>query len=448
MLRDVKTRHSSRRYRRSFPLTKSSLLLLGGAVLVVALLIGLSIPGKDIVASPTPSLPETPPVPLALAPVPPPKLESARRIELGTVRSGDTMSTILEEDWGAAQVYALSQKSKDIFPFSDLKAGRSWEKAYEKELLVEFTYEISPYERLIISAQGEGDFRIERRALQFENRITRVSGRIQSSVFDAVLATGEAAELAVRMADIFGWDIDFCRDIQPGDTFQVVVEKKYHDNAFIGYGDVLAIEFVNGGRRFQSFRFENTEGDICYFNENGQAMRKMFLKAPLSFTRISSGFTHSRLHPVLKVRRPHLGVDYAAPKGTPVWTVGDGVVVKKSYNQAAGNFIRIRHNATYETQYNHLSRFAKGLAVGKRYQQGQVIGYVGSTGYATGPHLDYRILKDGQCINPKSLVFPSSDPVPAKRMAEFRSLIDPYRQAFAGQSVDGVHAVVENIESD
>ncbi|MFW5837619.1 MAG: M23 family metallopeptidase, partial [Desulfovibrionaceae bacterium] len=251
----------------------------------------------------------------------------------------------------------------------------------------------------------------------------------ESSLIQATVAAGEEESLALELADIFAWDVDFCRDLRPGDAFTCLVQKRYRQGTLVGYGPILAAAFVNQGTVFEGFRFPDEDDQPSYFDAKGKSLRKVFLKAPLSFRRISSGFSHRRFHPILKYYRPHTGVDYAAPRGTPVWSVGDGVVVKRGWSKAAGNYIRVRHSSVYTTQYCHLSRFARGAGKGAKVAQGQVIGYVGSTGYATGPHLDFRMYYRGKPIDPRKVKAPSCDPVPSERMEEFNSRVYALRAA-------------------
>jgi murein DD-endopeptidase MepM/ murein hydrolase activator NlpD len=198
------------------------------------------------------------------------------------------------------------------------------------------------------------------------------------------------------------------------------VEKRFRKGNPAGYGHILALDFHNRDRTFKAFRYTDADGRTSYFDERGQSMRKAFLKAPLSFTRISSGYSNRRFHPILKRWRPHHGIDYAAPTGTPIRTIGDGVVTAKAYDKAAGRYVKIRHPRGYETVYNHMSRFGKSIRTGKQVKQGEVIGYVGTTGYATGPHLDFRVKRHGSYVNPLNMKSPPTNPVPAQEMARFR----------------------------
>ncbi len=248
----------------------------------------------------------------------------------------------------------------------------------------------------------------------------RVRGRIDSSLFEAVTSTGESDVLAMNLADIFAWDIDFILDIREGDSFQALVEKRYREGKPAGYGRILAAEFTNQGTTFQAFLYQDGDRRPDYFDADGQSLRKAFLKAPLSFSRISSGFTMRRYHPITKTWKAHPAIDYAAPRGTPIKSVGDGTIIKKGYTRGNGNYVKIRHNSSYETLYLHMKGFAKGIAKGKRVAQGQTIGYVGSTGLATGPHLCFRMYKNGAPVNPHRVKAPSANPVSKESLADFK----------------------------
>ncbi|HWR99322.1 MAG TPA: peptidoglycan DD-metalloendopeptidase family protein, partial [Prolixibacteraceae bacterium] len=229
--------------------------------------------------------------------------------------------------------------------------------------------------------------------------------------------------LAIHLSDLFAWTIDFFA-IQKGDHFTVLYNQDYVKGEKIGIGVIHAAIFNSSGQDFYAIHFEQEDGQT-YFDEHGRSIRKEFLKAPLKFSRISSRFSGARMHPVLRIVRPHLGVDYAAATGTPVYTIGDGVVITKAYQAGGGgNFIKIKHNSVYTTTYMHLSKFAKGIQAGTRVRQGDLIGYVGSTGLASGPHLDFRVFMNGFPIDPLKLKSPPADPVTEKNMPDFLSLRD------------------------
>jgi murein DD-endopeptidase MepM/ murein hydrolase activator NlpD len=247
-----------------------------------------------------------------------------------------------------------------------------------------------------------------------------VRGTIESSLFEAVTSTGESEVLAMNLADIFAWDIDFILDIRQGDSFQALVEKRYREGQPAGYGRILAAEFTNQGTTFQAFLYQDGDRRADYYDSEGQSLRKAFLKAPLSFSRISSGFTTRRFHPITKTWKAHPAIDYAAPTGTPIKSVGDGVIIKKGYTSGNGNYIKIRHNSSYETMYLHMKGFAKNISQGKRVAQGQTIGYVGSTGLATGPHLCFRMFKNGSPVNPARVKAAAAQPIDKANRANFK----------------------------
>lgn len=234
---------------------------------------------------------------------------------------------------------------------------------------------------------------------------TVVSGTIEGSLFETINRIGESDELAISFADIYQWEVDFFKEVDPGDSFSIVVEKRFAKGMFVGYGKILAADFYNRGKLIRAIYYNN--GKVSgYFTPDGKHLKKGFLRAPLKFGRVSSRFTSSRLHPVLGRYLPHYGVDYAAPTGTPIHATGSGVIVQMGFQGGAGNFVKIKHANNVTTTYMHMSKFRAGLKVGSRVSQGEVIGYVGSTGYATGPHVDYRIQVGSKYVNPLKFVAP------------------------------------------
>jgi murein DD-endopeptidase MepM/ murein hydrolase activator NlpD len=238
---------------------------------------------------------------------------------------------------------------------------------------------------------------------------------------------GEKAQLAASLADVFAWEINFIRDLRVGDNFTLLVEKRYRKGEFKDYGRILAAYFTNQGVVYEAFLFTDNAGQSHYFNGKGESLRRAFLKAPLAYDRISSGYTSRRLHPVLLDWRTHPAIDYAAPVGTPVKCVGKGVVIYTGYDKASGNIVKISHMNKYETSYLHLSAFAKGLRKGSAVAQGQVIGFVGQTGYATGPHLDFRMKKNGGYVNPLKEISPRSNPVNSAEKTHFAAIQETCR---------------------
>jgi murein DD-endopeptidase MepM/ murein hydrolase activator NlpD len=335
----------------------------------------------------------------------------------GEVRPGQTMAGILGRHAEPAKIAALADP--EDFSFSDLRTGQPYRLTLRDRELVSFEYDISETETLVIDdAEGELAARVESK--QCEVRPALIAATVTTTLSEAVAAAGGNLATALALADIFASDMDFSRDVQQGDTVRAVVEERYVEGRFAGLGRVLAARYASGDKVLEGYGILGDKGRLEYYDAEGAPRRKAFLRAPLSFLRVTSGFTSSRLHPILKVRKAHYGVDYAAPTGTPVWTVGDGVVIERGRNHAAGNYLTVRHGKTYVTRYNHLSRFAKGIAQGSRVVQGQVIGYVGATGYATGPHLDFRMYANGRPVNALTNDAAEADPLPRARLAEFR----------------------------
>jgi murein DD-endopeptidase MepM/ murein hydrolase activator NlpD len=250
----------------------------------------------------------------------------------------------------------------------------------------------------------------------------KVSGEITSSLWNAFVDKDEDPMLANELSEIYAWSIDFF-GIQKGDKFTIVYDELMVDTERVGIGTIYTAKFTNSGKDFYAFRFLQ-DSVYTYFDENGNSLRKTFLKAPLKYSRISSHFSNRRFHPVLKIYRAHHGVDYAAPTGTPVHSIGDGKVIKKGWDNGGGNFIKIKHNSVYTTTYMHLSKFASGIKIGDFVTQGQVVGYVGSTGLATGPHLDFRVYKNGHAINPLKLEAPPAEPVKKENIEAFNKVKD------------------------
>jgi murein DD-endopeptidase MepM/ murein hydrolase activator NlpD len=357
--------------------------------------------------------PEAPEVPK-----PPPIPEIRKEIIRGTIAQGDTVSALLGDFFSAAEIHALNSQCKPIFALNRLSAGQQYRLCLSDDAFERFEYDIDRSEQLIISRETE-EFSIKKVPIPYTTEVVRVRGTIDSSLFEAVTSTGESDVLAMNLADIFAWDIDFILDIRQGDSFQALVEKRYREGQPAGYGRILAAEFTNHGSTFQAFLYKDGDRRADYYDADGQSLRKAFLKAPLSFSRISSGFTTRRFHPITKTWKAHPAIDYAAPTGTPIKSVGDGVIIRKGYTKGNGNYVKIRHNSSYETIYLHMKGFAKNISKGKRVAQGQRIGYVGSTGLATGPHLCFRMYKNGAPVNPQRVKAPAVQPVDKDNRQDF-----------------------------
>ena len=335
-----------------------------------------------------------------------------------SVNRGDTVSKILETWLSSAEIHELSGSCKSVYPLNRIRQGQPYTVHTQDGELTRFEYEIDGESKLVVTRGDEG-FAAEREEIEYNIVLHRVDGVIASNLFSAMSESGESAQLAMALADVFAWEINFIRDVRVDDSFTLLVEKRYRDGEFKGYGRLLAAYFTNQGSKYEAFLFTDEAGHSLYYNAEGDSLRRAFLKAPLAFNRISSGFSHRRLHPVLKDWRAHPAIDYAAPTGTPVKSVGRGVVTFKGFNKGAGNYVAIKHMNGYETMYLHLSRFASGVQKGTQVKQGQVIGYVGQTGYATGPHLDFRMKRNGTYVNPLRELTPRDQPVNKEEMPRF-----------------------------
>ena len=266
------------------------------------------------------------------------------------------------------------------------------------------------------SSEGIQVVRVER---PLTSEVLRFEGTVESSLFGAMASAGGDPELAVRVAQIYQWDIDFLRDIRKGDSFIVVADRQTVGGEFYGWGTVFATRFINDGRTLDAVVYPDDAGRLGYYDLEGQPLRKQFLRSPLKFSRVTSRFSMNRFHPVLRRRMPHYGVDYGAPAGTPAHVTADGTVKFAGRKGGGGNMVTVRHANGYETSYLHLSRFGKGIRRGARVIQGQVIGYVGSTGLSTGPHLDYRVTLNGKWVNPLTISSPAVKPLSKERLQRY-----------------------------
>jgi murein DD-endopeptidase MepM/ murein hydrolase activator NlpD len=319
----------------------------------------------------------------------------------------------------AGQVTAAAQRAfnlRQLRAGNTLVVGRSVEGA-----LREINYKIDPDRMLHIVPATDG-FSAEVKDIPSHTETIVVSGRLEDSLFNAVEDAGESAEVAMRLAQIFGYDLDFYTDPRKGDTFHIVLEKKkYANGETAGYGRILAAEYNNGNKKYQALLFHDDQGHPAYYTGDGKSLQKAFLRSPLKFAApVTSHFSKSRYHPILKISRPHLGTDYGAPTGTPVQTIGAGRVEFAGRKGGDGNMVKIAHSQGYETMYLHLSRIF--VHVGEHVEIGKTIGLVGMTGLATGPHLDFRISQKGQFLNFEKLGLPPSEPVSKKNWSEFVSL--------------------------
>ncbi len=393
----------------------ATLILLAG----ISLLLLSSGPSPELEARETPVVVKEPMAPV-IPRLPDPVIEEIKNL----VPSGASITTLLGMHLNTQEIFNLNKQSGAIFPFTSISAGQPYRIVTVDGEFNSFIYEIDAEEQLVISREGE-TLLMERKDIIYEVKTELIQGTIKSSLFNAISEINEDPELAYALADIFGWDINFILDLRVDDTFLALVEKRFREGQPAGYGDVLAAEFVNQKQIFKAVRFKEGDQKVSYYNEKGENLRKAFLKAPLSFTRISSGYTMRRLHPITKVWKAHPAIDYAAPIGTPVKTVGDGTISRKGYGKGNGNYLEVRHSNGYSTMYLHLKSFSRGIKKGKRVTQGQVIGYVGSTGMSTGPHLDFRMRRHGKPVNPLKLKAPPAKSLAQEHLPEFQRLSAP-----------------------
>jgi murein DD-endopeptidase MepM/ murein hydrolase activator NlpD len=267
---------------------------------------------------------------------------------------------------------------------------------------------------------------VEKQPLRTASYRCIVKGTLNSSLSQDMFELGVGDALVAKLADIFAWDINFFIDPRKGDRFEVVFEKLYREGRFVAYGDILAAKYENRGTAKWAIAFDGGEGNRCYYGLDGTSVQKQFLKAPLRYRRVSSGYSLHRRHPILGIIRPHLGIDYAAPQGTPVYAAADGKVTFVGREGGFGNLVRIAHGGAYETSYGHLNNFAKGLHRNSRVAQGELVGTVGATGLATGPHLDYRMKRNGAFIDPQAVKLPAKKGVEPRDMGRFEAVKQTY----------------------
>ena len=351
------------------------------------------------------------------------------RIDTCKVKEGETLGGIMNR-LGAtrAQITGITLMPRSEFDVRTIRPGKTYYALYQTdtagvEMLQYYIYLPSIREAVVLHLTDSMHVERYEKEVTHMNRAAEVV--IESSLWNAMAGNGLPTELALELSDIYAWTIDFF-GLQKGDSIRVYYDEQYVDTTRIGIGRIYAAQFYHARKWQEAYWFE--EGKIGnYFDEEGNSLRKTFLKAPLNYKRISSGFTYARKHPIHKVVRPHTGVDYAAPMGTPVVSIGDGVVTMKEYKGGGGHTVKIKHNSTYTTAYLHLSKYAKGLAVGKHVKQGEVIGYVGSSGSSTGPHLDFRVWKNGSPIDPLKMQSPPAEPIPAQYKDTFATVVNTYR---------------------
>lgn len=349
----------------------------------------------------------------------------------GRVKAGETLSVVLLR---AGIEYRLAEQIllglKGVMDFRKCKPGDEFIISVSRNTgdLISFEYSSSPLDTYVMERDGDGRFIAYKEEYEIEKRVEFIRGRIQNSLYETMERIGEDPELSIIMAnEVFAWDIDFYTEVMPDDEFGVVVEKYYSGDYFVKYGKILAATY-NGKSTGKKEAFYFAVGKRgSYYNSKGVASRRVFLRSPLKYGKISSGFG-KRFHPIYKKIKMHHGVDYAAPLGTPVWAVADGVVSYASTRGGYGKLVILKHRGGLETRYGHLSRFAAGIKVGTPVEQGRVIGYVGSTGVSTGPHLHFEMRLNGKVINPLKKVSPPVEPLDRKYLREFEQIVAKYKR--------------------
>ena len=348
------------------------------------------------------------------------------RVQYGIVQPRQNLGSILgEHGVSTGTVHHLGEKARGVFDVRRIRSGQAYALFFSKHDSLApprfFVYEEDPKSYIVFDLRG--DLAVSRGQNPAEWRTQTVKGQVESSLWVAMQRCEASPQLAIVLSHIFGWTIDFF-GLQKQDEFRVIYEQEFVDGKALDNFHILAASFRASDSTYYAIPFVQ-DGEELYYNERGNSLEGAFLKAPLDFYRISSRFTNSRYHPVLKRYRAHHGVDYAAPAGTPVYAIGSGKVIAKAYQaNGGGNYVKIKHNGTYTTTYMHLSRFAKGLKVGSTVKQKEIIGYVGSTGLSTGPHLDFRVYENGRPINPLTIKSQPKKPISEANRAAFSQVCD------------------------
>ena len=377
--------------------------------------------------------PETPPVapprdtvyPLGFC------TDSFDRVE-GVLRNGEIFTGLMQRlGLDARQAQELAMEADSVFDMRRLRAGNRWQAYYDTDTLSagDLRYVVYEQDKVHLTVfqcrEPYGAWKVEK-PVESIRRTADVT--IRTSLWNDMVAADVSPQLIVQLSEIYAWTVDFF-SLQKGDRFRVLYDEDFCDGEVIGIHAVDYAVFSRDTLDIPAVRFQQEDGKDQYWKESGESLKKAFLKAPLKFTRISSGFSYHRKHPVYGYTRAHTGVDYAAPTGTPVMSIGDGTVISKGWGGGGGNTVKIRHNSVYTTAYLHLSRYAAGLKVGDHVRQGEVIGYVGMTGTATGPHLDFRVWKNGTPVNPLTMESPEADPI----ATEFLPALDSVSRQFRAE---------------
>lgn len=363
-----------------------------------------------------------------------------------TVSSGDTLSVLFSKaGLSNSLLHSILSASEDAKHFTRLKIGQVITFTFDNEhALLSLSSQLSPLETIYLEKQLEADnesfvFRKEVATTQINEKFAQ--GTIEGALFSATNKAGLPYALALNMATIFEYDIDFAQDLRKGDHFELIYEEKILDGKSIGAGNILTARFTNRGKTYTAVRYTDKQGNSSYYNADGSSLRKAFIRTPVDFARISSRFSNGRRHPILNTIRAHKGVDYAAPRGTPIKATGDGRIVSAGRKGGYGNTVVIKHGNRYKTLYAHMQGFAKGIRSGSTVKQGQIIGYIGTTGLSTGPHLHYEFLANGVHVDPLSQKLPAADPIDPAEKQRFvehskplLAKLDTYKETLLAQN--------------
>lgn len=351
------------------------------------------------------------------------------KVELIEILAGDTYSQAMSRsNLDAQTINKIYEAAQDVYDLAKIRAGYNLELiyGYSDNIFKGLVYKMDTEQQLSVTLQG-GEFRAEIKPILYETKIVTSEGEITSSLYEAALAQEIDERAIIALADTFQWTIDFAMDPRTGDTFRFIYEKRYLNGEYVMPGKILAGKYINSGKEYFVYYFDGEKDNSGYFDEEGNSVQKLFLKAPVAFKYISSGFTTGRRYvEAFNVSTGHRAIDYAAPSGTPIRSVGDGTVSFAGWNGSYGNMVSVRHNGTYSTNYAHMSKMA--VKKGAKVKQGDVIGYVGSTGFSTGPHLHYEMVKNGVKVNPLAEVLPPGKSLSAENKELFKETIKAWQE--------------------
>ncbi len=342
-------------------------------------------------------------------------------VSTGTFARGDSLYSCLNSHGiSPGEILTLKKLLDPLFDTRRCYPGDSYKIIISTSGLLEgFNYYSGPLDIYGVKKSASGELTAFHQKIPLQKHILGLVGTIETSLYEAMIQLGQSPELTMRFADIFAWQVDFLTEPRPGDTFKLTWEKFYKEGEEFSDGQILAAQYLGKEGSHTAILFEDPEGRKDYYTTEGESLRKEFLRSPLNYRRISSYFSYKRFHPILKYYRPHLGIDYAAPLGTPVVSIGDGAVTYVGWKNDYGRFVKVRHQNGYYSTYGHLSRYGRGIKRGVKVKQGQVVGYVGVSGLSTGPHLDFRVVHNGKFVNFLKIQIPAAESVKNKYRKEF-----------------------------